>query len=510
MGKNIFEMSKDGKSEYCINVIKVGTLTPIDGSDYLAQTFIADASIVVRKDQVNEGDLLFYTSNECQLNEKFLSVNNLFDVGCYEKNSNAKDVKEFLDMVQKCDDEILLTDFDDDKERLRQKRDEFKAQAKSMCGFFSHNGRVRMIRLRKTPSMGYLFSLDEMAKYCSKVKNINLEEWLDKDFDTVDGELFVKAYVPQPVRGNGTKKRNKKLNRFDRMIHGEFSFHYDTQMLTKNMWRINPNDKVTISVKLHGTSICMGNVKIKNPLKIAFYKRWYNKFIDRFNILQNHHVTDYTIDYGNVYSSRSVIKNQYINKKETERYYKFDIWNEANEILKPYISEGMTVYGEICGWAKDNMIQKSYDYGCKQGEFFIMLYRITTTCDDGKKFEWDVSEVEEWTEKIIKEHPEIADKVHPITILYNGTLADLYPDISFTEHWHENVLMAMMNDKEHFGMEQNEPMCKNKVPREGIVLRINGDPMAEAFKLKTTAFREKERSAIDKGYVDIEMQEGYI
>lgn len=38
MAKNIFEMSKDGKSEYCIDVIKVGTLIPIEGSDFLAQT----------------------------------------------------------------------------------------------------------------------------------------------------------------------------------------------------------------------------------------------------------------------------------------------------------------------------------------------------------------------------------------------------------------------------------------------------------------------------------------
>ena len=81
--KTIFTTSDSFKSEYCIDVIKVGKLTPIEGSDFLAQTFIGDASIVVRKDQVKEGDLFFYASNECQLNEKFLSANNLFEIGCY-------------------------------------------------------------------------------------------------------------------------------------------------------------------------------------------------------------------------------------------------------------------------------------------------------------------------------------------------------------------------------------------------------------------------------------------
>ena len=257
---NIFEMSKNGKSEYCVNVVKIGTLKPIEGSDFLAQTFIGDASVVVRKDQVKEGDILFYASNECQLNEKFLSVNNLFEVGCYEKNANAEEVNKLSLKIKECDEKIKTkfntTDDSAELTEIYAERDNYKAQIKSMCGFFNHNGRVRMIRLKKTPSMGYLFSLDEMAKYCPKAKDVNMEDYLNVDFDTVDGELFVKAYMP-PIRGrqNNVKngnKRDKKLKRFDRMIEGEFSFHYDTSQLGKNMWQFNPDDIVTISNKFHG------------------------------------------------------------------------------------------------------------------------------------------------------------------------------------------------------------------------------------------------------------------
>lgn len=256
METKIFEMSKDGKSEYSVTVVKVGTLTPIEGSDFLAQTYIGDASLVVRKDQVSEGQVLFYASNECQINKKFLSINNLFDIGCHELNDNAAEVDELLQKASIAHENAKKTDDNEDCEAYFSAEDEYKKQAKAKCGFFSSNGRVRMIRLRKTPSMGFLFGIDEMCKFCPKVKDVNLEDYLNMDFDIVDGELFVKAYIP-PVkepnkRGDKSVKRNKKLNRFDRMIDGEFSFHYDTAQLGKNMQLIKPSDVVDISTKCHG------------------------------------------------------------------------------------------------------------------------------------------------------------------------------------------------------------------------------------------------------------------
>lgn len=512
MGDKIFTMSKDGKSEYCANVVRLGELIPIEGSDFLAQTYIGDASLVVRKDQVHEGQFYFYISNECQINERFLSVNNLYEIGSYEMNANADEVGRLLDEAHKVEEESRKDCGEAETEKLLTKRDNLKNEAKSKCGFFSHSGRVRIIRLRKTPSMGFLFGIDEMAKYCPNVRDVNLEEYLNVDFDTIDGDLFVKAYVP-PVkepkrRADKAKKRNKKLKRFDKMIDGQFSFHYDTSQLGKYIYLIQPTDTVDVTVKCHGTSGIFSNVLIKNLIKIPLYKRVWNKIVDTFNILPSTRFTDYKVEYGNIYSSRGVIKNQYINKGVTEGYYGTDIWGEANEVIKPYIDKGMTVYAEICGYTDNKMIQKGYDYGCKNGEFFIMPYRITTN-SDGNKREWTITEVKEWTELLIKEHPEVAKNIHPITVLYHGTLGELYPNISKTEHWHENVLQAMMNDKEHFGMEELEPLCNNKVPREGIVLRIEDDPLSEAFKLKTKAFFFRESKDIDNGEVDIEMEEGY-
>ena len=64
----------------------------------------------------------------------------------------------------------------------------------------------------------------------------------------------------------------------------------------------------------------------------------------------------------------------------------------------------------------------------------------------------------------------------------------------------------MENDKINFGMELNEPMCKTKVPREGVVIRIVNDVKPEAFKLKTVSFKMREAKQVDAGEVDIETQ----
>ena len=114
----------------------------------------------------------------------------------------------------------------------------------------------------------------------------------------------------------------------------------------------------------------------------------------------------------------------------------------------------------------------------------------------------------EWTKKLIMEHPDMAQHIHPIDVLYSGKLGDLYPDLDQTNHWHENLLERMKNDKT-WHMEENEPLCRNKVPREGVVIRKNGDVLKEAFKLKTMKFRFGEEKSVSAGNVDTEMLEGY-
>ena len=502
MANKILTKSDKFTSEYCCSILKIGEVKPIEGKDKIGYTLVNNETIVVRKDQVKEGDILFYASNETQLDKEFLSKNNLFE-SC-ELNSNREKVEPIVndnkDLKAKCeelenvikslyisskriisyDSDIILAegnqedideineDLEDAKKciikyiselsdvefnpmtfvskaqercaKLKIEFDELKKEIennnnfiRSHVGFFNKTGRVRSIRLGGVQSMGYLFSLEELAKYNPKVKEINIEELVGEDFDTVDGQLFIKAYVPfvpETRKRDKSEKRNKKIEQFDRMIKGEFSFHYDTQPFPKCVSTFKPTDNVLISNKLHGTSMICGKVKVKIPIKLPFIQRLWDKFIDFTGLFKSLRIIDYIIDYGNVTSSRTVIKNKYINKNVSDGFYERDIWSEYGDLIYPYLDNGMTVYGEICGYItnSEKMIQKGYDYGCEVGENFLMPYRITTTNLDGTKKEWNCSDVKIWTDKLINEHPELSKKIHPLTVFYEGTLQNLYPD----------------------------------------------------------------------------------
>ena len=50
-----------------------------------------------------------------------------------------------------------------------------------------------------------------------------------------------------------------------------------------------------------------------------------------------------------IYKTIEVIKNRNINPKVKDGYYGKDVWGEYYELLKNYIPENMTIYGEIVG-----------------------------------------------------------------------------------------------------------------------------------------------------------------
>lgn len=507
--KEILSSSEHINHEYCCTVVRIGDVKPIEGSDFLGQTLVNGLSIVVRKDLVKEGDIMFYAANETMLNKEFLSVTNQFEMGHRELNKNYKDIERRLNLIDQLRSEDKFEEAAD-----------LELETKQMVGYFNQHGRVKMITIRKCPSMGYLFSVDSMAEFCPEIKQVNLEEWIDKDFDTVNGVLFVKVYIPQTKERSSSsekraKKRMKKLAKFDRMIPGQFAFHYDTQQLNRTMYRINPDDVVTISTKVHGTSAIIGNILVKKPKydESTFLGKMYNKvFVYLPKWLQ------YTVeDYDVICSSRSVIINSSINPNKGEGFAGGQVQkNIASyaKLLGPYIPKGVTVYAEIIGYYEGTStpiqtVGNGYDYGCASGTNVFMPYRISQATSEGTK-EWNVADVAEWTKTLMNDHPELGERLMPIDILYHGKLMDLYPDINVADHWRENVLERLKNDKEHFHMEETEPLCTNKVYREGIVLRIDNDPMVEAFKLKCLKFLDKYGETIDKGqYQDAEVDERY-
>lgn len=470
----LFTKSEHFKPEYACEVVRIGQVTPISGSDFLGVVEIHPGMpIVVRKDLVREGDVMFYVDTECQLNKDFLRINNQFEDSSMNADPNQ-------------------------------------------TGYINKYGRVRMMRLRGQESMGYLFSEESMNNYLyiNKLPMFGTRNPLDlhvgEVFDTINNERFVKAYVPPATKRKGAKRkggttqksnqRDKKLKRFYRIIPNTFSFHYDTGQLEKNIHRFEPDDVVDISVKLHGTSAVFAHIPVRRQL--TFFEKVKKFFGFKVQLTE----------YDHIYSSHSVIKNQYINRNVTPGYYKVDVWRYWNALIKEYIPKDTTIYGEIVGFTPiGSCIQKDYDYGCAPGMSKLMIYRINTNTDDGKSYEWNVGEVKQWTENLINVikkdgDEELADRIHPIDVLWHGTLHQLFPDIPVDQDWGSAVVHALANKKD-WHMEESEPLCNNKVPREGIVIRKYNDPLKEVFKLKTIQFKRRERGLVDEGYVDTEMAE---
>lgn len=521
-----FYVKENSNPNYLATICKVGEIHPIEGADKICRTIVNGFDIVVGKD-TKEGDIVVYVPVETAICDEFLAANNLYEISEWERNANHAEVGALL-----AEAETLKN------ENKTSEASEVVKKAKALVGYFNKRNRVRIVTLKGIASNGFIASVNSLVNFDNSLANVDWESLVGTQFNYIDDKEFCWKYIP-PVKEtsehNSQKrfnKRMKKIKKFDRLIDGQFEFHYQTVRIDgTNFKKIQPTDTVILSTKVHGTSICIGNLLINR--KLSTWEKIKKFFGAKVQLTE----------YGNIYSSRSVIKNRYINEGTIHDFYGVDIWGCVNRDFSPYLSKGMTVYGEVAGYLEgsDKMIQKDHDYGCKPGQWKFMPYRITETDEYGNKKEWNLSEVDVWTKNLVAEHPELADKVLFLDILYHGKFSDLYKDIPVDENWHDNVLERMKNDT-NFYMEMKEPMCHlyeaeanaakealekakaenqskkviaklekdyqkweaKRAPREGFVIRVDNDPKAEAWKVKTNAHLHRETIQHDAEEIDIE------
>lgn len=366
-------------------------------------------------------------------------------------------------------------------------------------GMFEDNGRVKVIKLRGELSEGFIIPITVFQNYIVSITNkelTNIKEGVEFDAIEHEGKEFwiSKKYVAKKQysqKQNFQKTKGKVPRRLDRVRDDQFRYHYQTIIIKKCPYVINPESLIEISYKIHGTSGISAYVLCHKPLswkeKIA---KWLTK--ESFD------------KYDYIYSSRTVIKNKYYNPEVGKGYYSDDIWAEADKIVRPCLAKGQTAYYEIIGYLPNGRyIQKGYDYGCvppKSGEVFthekhfkVRIYRVTMTNVDGKVVEYTPLQVQQWCEAV---------GLTPVEECYFGKAKDLYLDLDTYIYWNENFIERLSNDK-NFYMELDSPHCKNKVPHEGLVIKPL-DRLGTAFKLKSFKFLNKEQTLLDKGEEDIE------
>lgn len=271
------------------------------------------------------------------------------------------------------------------------------------------------------------------------------------------------------------------------MIEGQFRLHIDTGKLGDNIHILEPDDNLLTSNKIHGTSFVVGRVLVLRPLSLV------DKIAKFFGVqvVETH--------YDTIYSSRSVIKNDRPSD-DHNHYYKEDVWAKAYNELSPFLTDGLTFYGEIAGYTPSgSYIQKSYDYSCKQGESKLYIYRITRTSTNGKVEEFPMREVIRFCK---------VRNLNHVPVLFDGKASEFLPQKpeQSLEDWRKEFIDKL---RKSYDMEKNCSLCRNPVPAEGVVVRIDSKS-ERAFKFKSFLFLKKETEDLDKGEIDTETAESLV
>ena len=433
------KLKKPINENYAAMVVEIKKLVPLAKCDNIQAAIIMGQQVIVGKD-VKIGDVGLYFPLETQLTEVYLSANNLYRKNNAELNSD-----------------------------------------KTKSGYFDINGRIRSQKLGKHLSEGLFMPLNSL-----KFTGINVGDLKIKDeFDEINGIVICRKYVVKKNKtpglpGNKKEKNPKKYE--SKLIDNQFRFHQDTNMLYKNLHKIEPDTLISITYKEHGTSAISSKILCKKKLT------WVEKFLIILGVNIIHTQNDY------IYSSRKKIKNEELNS-EGSGYYDEDIWGIAHNEIKDVIQDGMTLYYEIVGFTPNGTaIQKGFDYGCSQekGEHKIKVYRITYTNSSGKVFEFSAKQVQQWCERY---------DLIPVKELFYGYASEFSDERLNKENWEDKFLETI---KERYN-EKDCYICKNEVPEEGVVIRVEGVTF-EAYKQKSKRFYDWETDMNDKGVVDMESE----
>lgn len=366
-----------------------------------------------------------------------------------------------------CIDQYIIDSLD--KLSLNYGKDGFN----SIGNYLAKNNRVRIIKLRGVTSVGLIISVEKFEKIIPQIDYIE-----GLSFTELNNIPICHKYLP-PIKGQpqvgGKKGQKGKVE--SRMVVGQFAFHVDTQMLTRNAHMIHPEQIIAISNKWHGTSAICSNSLVKRKLSI---KEKIAKFIGV-------QVDETTYDY--LYASRKVVKND---TNVQNSFYDEDVWTMVGkENFYSKLYQGETIYYEIVGYlSNEKFIQKDYDYGCLPKQHKIKVYRITKTGLDGNVVEYSWNKVKE---RCVELNVEMVDEI------YHGKAKDMY-DIPVDENWNINFIERLRKDYLEKNLTCN--LCK-KVPDEGVVVRVDGGGI-EVYKLKSEAFYLKESADAEKDGENVE------
>lgn len=342
-------------------------------------------------------------------------------------------------------------------------------------GFFEENRRVRAQPFLKVKSEGLFIDIESVAFTGIDQEDALLR--LGSTFDELKGIKLCEKYVSAATRVSGGQKNQQKKARIDRTPF--FMKHVDSEQFKHCAQNIPVGSLLSFHAKVHGTSARMARTLVIQELPL--YKRLLNKIATFFP----------TEKWDYVVGTRNVV----ISDGEKEGFHGSEQFRfDALDAVKPFLQKGMTVYGELAGFAngvsimpkhsikalKDKEFSKkygdevTYSYGCKEHQFRFHVYRITYLNYEGENVDFTQKQLEQWCEAYGILPPL---EVHP-QMVYDGDVEKLRALVEqLTER--PDVLTEDYIDPSHVS--------------EGIIVRVdNGNATPKFYKSKSYAFRAME------------------
>lgn len=426
-------------SNYDAIVAKIGTVTPIEGADFVQSATVLGERVVVSK-TANIGDIGVLFLSGTQLSEEYCFENNLFR----HKDKNK----------------------DSDK-----------------AGFFEDNRRVRSQTFRGSQSDAYFADINSLAYTGVDISSLNVGD----KFEDLNGKHICNKYIsPQTQRAINAKNGEGKTKKVKKTETPYFKEHLETSQFKTSVHEIKKGDLISIQAKVHGTSTRSGYTKVL--LQLPKWKQLVNRVINIFPTEKYDYVTG---------SRRVVMDNPQREGFHGSEGFRFEI----TESLKPYLTKGMTVYGEASGYVngrpimavhssstiKDKNFKKKYGenivykYGCNESQYRFHIYRITITTEDGNTIDFTQPQLVQWC--VDRGFIPALDVVEPF--IYDGD---------------EGKLRALVEELTERPALLTEDYVDPEIPSEGVIIRVDRGTQTPLFlKSKSFVFRVMEGHATDEG-----------
>lgn len=404
-----YTLSKGGNPNYVAQVVEVTELVKLEGLDNLRAFSTGGFQALVSKDTPIGTRVAVFPAGS-RLSDAFASKRNLFRNS--EKNADP-----------------------------------------TCVGYLEDQARVKAIRLRGHRS-------DALALTVPAGTPIGM-------FDTIDGDLVVWKYEPPVARSVKTPKADV----WKRVESKFLPEHYDTLNYFRYGDQIPQDVWVTVSQKLHGTSVRLGHVPVRRK------PTWFERTLQRFGV----HVTGTEYDY--VAGSRKVIKDP-LNQNQNH-YYSYDMWTEALLEVKDLIPKNIVLYGELTGWTKDGSpIQKDYTYTAAPNSADLYIYRVSVVTEDAQQYDLPWKQMVAFCE---------ARGLKTVPLLWEGLHFDFEPERWLdTRYWPEYP--------------QAVRLSKEGTVDEGVVIRADLEHGPVALKAKSPVFLRHESTLLDEGTPDMESE----